>query len=155
MRAYVRTTLMVAAALALCQAGCLETPEEGAPVDLGRYRWKNRVLLVFASSPDDEAAIEQRRKNDARESGFAERDLIQAFLYDTGDGTFGPEQVPPASAAETRQRLDVPSDAFALLLIGKDGGVKFRSDRPVEPQQIFDLIDAMPMRQQEMRHRQK
>ncbi len=42
---------------------------------------------------------------------------------------------------------------FAVLLIGKDGGVKLRSGRPFALHALFDAIDAMPMRQDEMRRR--
>ena len=37
------------------------------------------------------------------------------------------------------------------ILVGKDGGVKFRQDRIVELKEIFRVIDAIPMRQQEMK----
>jgi len=41
---------------------------------------------------------------------------------------------------------------FALMLVGKDGAVKFRSDKVVVPDEIFGLIDQMPMRQKERSH---
>ena len=40
-----------------------------------------------------------------------------------------------------------------ILLVGKDGGVKLRSEEPVSIQRIFDLIDSMPMRRREMREK--
>jgi len=40
---------------------------------------------------------------------------------------------------------------FHAILIGKDGGVKGRWDSPVDMDALFGLIDAMPMRRQEMR----
>ena len=43
--------------------------------------------------------------------------------------------------------------AFEVLLIGKDGGVKLRRDKPVAAFEITALIDTMPMRQDEMRRR--
>ena len=42
---------------------------------------------------------------------------------------------------------------FAAILVGKDGGEKHRSVEPISPQTLFDLIDAMPMRQREIRSR--
>ena len=39
-----------------------------------------------------------------------------------------------------------------MILIGKDGGEKQRWSEPVEPQEFFQIIDAMPMRQDEMKH---
>ncbi|NMG19341.1 hypothetical protein DP116_07665 [Brasilonema bromeliae SPC951] len=41
------------------------------------------------------------------------------------------------------------------VLVGKDGGVKRRETTPVQAKAIFDEIDAMPMRRQEMRERDK
>ncbi|WP_405405762.1 DUF4174 domain-containing protein [Paracoccus sp. Ld10] len=40
---------------------------------------------------------------------------------------------------------------FQVLLIGKDGGIKMRSDTPVTAEHILSLIDSMPMRQGETR----
>ncbi|MEM7620524.1 MAG: DUF4174 domain-containing protein [Pseudomonadota bacterium] len=37
------------------------------------------------------------------------------------------------------------------MLLGKDGGEKLRKARRVTADELFALIDAMPMRQQEMR----
>jgi hypothetical protein len=35
--------------------------------------------------------------------------------------------------------------------VGRDGGEKLRSAEPVAPEELFDLVDAMPMRRREMR----
>jgi len=45
--------------------------------------------------------------------------------------------------------------AFSVVLIGKDGGEKLRRDRPVPPEELFALVDAMPMRREEIRRRPK
>jgi hypothetical protein len=39
------------------------------------------------------------------------------------------------------------------VLVGKDGGEKFRSTEPVLAEKLFDLIVAMPMRRREVRAR--
>ena len=49
-------------------------------------------------------------------------------------------------------RLPQASD-FQAVLIGKDGGVKARWAEPVSLNALYELIDAMPMRQREMRER--
>jgi len=59
------------------------------------------------------------------------------------------------AAEGTRNRFGVLSGRFQLLLIGKDGGVKLRSEQPVPTQDIFGLIDSMPMRRQEMDRRKE
>jgi hypothetical protein len=50
-----------------------------------------------------------------------------------------------------RRRFSVAPDKFAVLLIGKDGGVKLRKSEPVERREFYALIDRMPMRIQEAR----
>ena len=40
-----------------------------------------------------------------------------------------------------------------IILIGKDGGVKLRKKYIVEANEVFDLIDQMPMRRSEMKNR--
>lgn len=47
---------------------------------------------------------------------------------------------------------NVPSDSiFTLVLIGRDGGEKFRSYKLVSTKAIFDMVDVMPMRRQEIK----
>ena len=47
---------------------------------------------------------------------------------------------------------NVPSDSiFTLVLIGRDGGEKFRSYKLVSAKDIFDMVDVMPMRRQEIK----
>jgi len=45
----------------------------------------------------------------------------------------------------------VAPDAFRVVLVGKDGTEKRRDAEPVAARSLFDTIDAMPMRQREMR----
>lgn len=46
----------------------------------------------------------------------------------------------------------IPNKDFqGVLLIGKDGGVKFKEKFLVDPAIVFELIDSMPMRQREIK----
>ena len=49
------------------------------------------------------------------------------------------------------KKYNVEPNRFTLILIGKDGGEKLRSAKPVEIETIFNLVDSMPMRQAEMK----
>jgi hypothetical protein len=42
---------------------------------------------------------------------------------------------------------------FSVVLIGKDGGEKLRRATPLSPDELFAIVDAMPMRRAEMRER--
>ncbi len=97
-----------------------------------------RRLLILTPSKSREYT-EQRDLFAGHEPGFEDRDLrITLFTED--------EEI-----KEARHRYGVPPGTFTLVLIGRDGGEKFRSEDPVSAEKLFERIDAMPMRQQEMR----
>lgn len=48
----------------------------------------------------------------------------------------------------------LPTD-FTIILIGKDGGEKYRSNQLLQPSFLYGLIDAMPMRKNEIKNRPK
>lgn len=100
---------------------------------LAEYRWKNRLLLWQSDSADFTRQF-QKTWN-AVTGECAERDLL----------------VLPVDSADLRTQLDVGPGSTIVLLVGKDGGVKERWDDQVDPQTVFALIDAMPMRRSEMR----
>lgn len=50
-------------------------------------------------------------------------------------------------------RYGVSEDLFALILVGKDGGVKLTRNEPIALDRIFALVDSMPMRRREIRER--
>ena len=115
------------------------------------YQWQNRLLLLFAPNSKIETYVEQLRFFAEQPNETADRDLLIFSLFEQETGRLDNRSISVPAAKAARERFDVAEDSFALLLIGKDGGVKFRSDQPASTDQIFALIDSMPMRQQEMR----
>lgn len=129
-------TLVGAAILAASAFG----RAEAAPDPLVRHRWSSRLVVVVAPAPGDPRVAEQKRILAEAGPGAGERDL--ALVEAVGDG-------PDASAI--RRRLGVRATDFAAILVGKDGGAKLRSDRPLTAAALFEEIDTMPMRRSEMR----
>ena len=96
-------------------------------------------LVVVVARPDDPRGAQQSAalKHDA--AAMRERDVVVLSLT-------------PEAARRGRPELGVPPhSAFEVLLIGKDGEVKLRRDRPVSASEIAALIDTMPMRREEMK----
>jgi hypothetical protein len=63
---------------------------------------------------------------------------------------------PPAGSAQAkalRTRLSLGDEPFQAVLVGKDGGAKLRAAKPIMARELTATIDAMPMRQDEMRQR--
>jgi hypothetical protein len=118
---------------------------------LGSYQWKQRLLLVFAPSAHSASYLRQRAHYDLSGEGFRSRDLLFVSLIPGETQVVGRQKVDLAAQDELRRQFDIEPDDFAVLLVGKDGGVKLRSTSPVAPDELFPLIDSMPMRQQELR----
>lgn len=106
--------------------------------NLEKYRWQNRPLLVFTPSEQHPAYQQTLAAIEREQPDFADRDMVLLTAL--------------ANEAEPlRNRYRIAANEFRILLIGKDGGVKLESAEAADMDEIFRLIDGMPMRQREMR----
>ena len=110
-------------------------------------RWERRVLLVFPGSSPEGWASQQRRLEDAR-GALDERDVL---VVEVGGGPEAAVRVP--DTREVRARWKVAPGEGAVVLMGKDGGEKWRAPLPTDLEPMLTLIDGMPMRQREMKEK--
>lgn len=110
------------------------------PSGIDLLRWKRRVLLVSAPVSDDLSFLEQRRLLLAWRAGAEDRDVTTVQVV--GDSVDGSTDRPDT----LRRRFGLSPDRFAVVLIGKDGHVALRSERPLNGVDLGQTIDAMPMR---------
>jgi hypothetical protein len=110
-------------------------------LDFDRYKGKNRLILLFAPAPDDAFSGGQKACFHESQAALSDRDIVVL------------EFVRGRDKSDAWERFEVPQDVFHCLLVGKDGSVKLRRTSVVEPEELFSLIDAMPMRQQEMQRK--
>lgn len=120
-------------------------------MDIDAHRGEHRLFLIFAASPRDEDFARQNSLLEGSGDGFAERDLLRGYFFEDGTGSFDGAPVSSEEVTLLRGRFGVEPGRFSALLVGKDGTVKYRFDEPVGPVEVYALIDAMPMRQREMR----
>lgn len=119
------------------------------PYDVEARQWTARPLLVFGPSEDDDRVRTQLTWIDVDVAGLAERamdDVRVIGLRGQANGT----PMTPGDVSQLRERFDVDASDFAVVLVGKDGGEKLRSEQPIALSEVFAVIDAMPMRQREM-----
>ena len=102
-------------------------PVERVPteIDLAAHQWKHRVVVLQAPNAADAVYQKQLVLFAERKQEMAERDIVVLSQFDSAD--------------------------FQAVLIGKDGGRKREQAVPIDPDDLFALIDSMPMRQAEMR----
>ena len=117
---------------------------------LAEHAWTDRPVLVFASSPDDSTYRDQHQRFEDARDGLQEREITVYRVFEEGE-SLGPEG--PISAAEARQLRERfgPEGAFTVVLLGKDTTEKLRRSDVLSTGELFETIDAMPMRQREMR----
>jgi hypothetical protein len=135
--------------------------DDAGLVALEQYQWTYRLIIIFASAPNDPRYVEQQASFDRlKENELIERDLLVFSCFPSG-GTLEPyAQVPEqrafgvAAANDLRSTFHVQSEEFQVVLVGKDGGEKRRSSIPVAAKDFLVQIDSMPMRQQEMREQE-
>ncbi|MDP9153244.1 MAG: DUF4174 domain-containing protein [Pseudomonadota bacterium] len=112
-------------------------------VSIDQHTWHDRLLVIFAADPQSVQLAAQRAAIEETGSGFKERDL--ALIEVIGDSVKGASE----NANALRQRFGVKQHSFRALLVGKDGGVKIDSPKPISASELTSTIDAMPMRRQE------
>ena len=112
-------------------------PKELQGIELNQYLWKNRIILTFADDEDHPDLIKLKAEMKENECEILNRDLL--YFHFSNDG-------------KTGNHISTNDQSFRILLIGKDGGIKYESNRSVSLIQLFELIDSMPMRQDEMPH---
>ncbi|MGI9543766.1 MAG: DUF4174 domain-containing protein [Cyclobacteriaceae bacterium] len=114
------------------------------------YQWHNRVLLVFAPTANHEAYQEQLTMLLADHSGLEERDVVVFRIFPTKAASPKGGRLSDREIKGLREKYQISEDEFWVILIGKDGSTKLSRSEPLANQELFNVIDAMPMRKQEM-----
>lgn len=118
--------------------------------NLDEYQWQMRLLLVFSPTEDTDLLRQQVDLFLEQKAENKERDLIVFQIYPDGGIMDNTRNITKWQAQKWFHQFRLPQDRFHLLLIGKDGGEKFRSPKVTNMKTIYDLIDQMPMRRSEM-----
>lgn len=105
-----------------------------------------RVLLLYGRDDAQRYIIEQQQQLNEVKDQLEERDMDVIVLIASE------LQEPDRWFLMHSDFKLIPAEDFMGWLVGKDGGVKKTFTQPVEPQALFKLVDAMPMRRQEMKH---
>lgn len=102
-----------------------------------------RKVLLFYTAAGSQQWKAQLQELEAARKEVSERDIEITSIPNT------------AQYADEWKKWQIDSSgAFTFLLIGRDGGEKLRSNEIVKTRKLFGLIDAMPMRQREVKNDQ-
>ena len=109
-------------------------------VSFAQSQNKRRILL-FTDVGNNALVLQQKQILESDEAGCLDRDIvIETYVLDQTD-------------KKVLKKYTISTAPFTFLLIGKDGHVALRSYKIVSKEQLFALIDGMPMRRDEMRRK--
>lgn len=122
-------------------------------LNLKNFEWKNRVLIIGGDSSKFKSQLDQIN---FESNEFYDRDLVIILIEEDNsrisyDGLKTIKTIDYDSTLNLRNKYNFKE--FKLILIGKDGGEKYNSKKLVSINVIYELIDGMPMRKQEIKER--
>lgn len=97
---------------------------------------EHRLLLIFKNEANLPLAQEQLNILHKDSAGIKERDLT-IKIAEKGSALF--------------KKYKADHKLFTVILIGKDGFEKYRTNQLLQTKELFSIIDAMPMRRREMK----
>jgi hypothetical protein len=110
---------------------------------LKKYIWKNRVIVTFSPNKNNTDRSHFLNSINKNLCEYNSRNIIHIdLLFDENNQEI-------EKLKSFFEKLSISTSEFRLILFGKDGGIKLNS-RNTSLEEIFSLIDTMPMRQEEM-----
>lgn len=119
--------------------------------DLSKHHWENRLILLLTEDLTNENFTDQLKELQSGLKGLDDRKVIvyQVFQHQMKIGLAKDAQW--TTATNLYKKYDEKDSPFEFYLIGLDGKVKLQEFSCVSIDKILDLIDSMPMRQEEIR----
>ena len=106
------------------------------------FKWKKRVVVLAG----DQDWVKKNYAQFDDQLGVQERNLV--FLWDNGESIIS---LPPSEKTLAWSRPTFIRAPYQFYLIGLDGGLKEKRKKSMSQQELFALIDSMPMRLNEMK----
>ncbi len=110
-------------------------------IDLKNFQWNNRLVCIETK---DKISAENQLNSFKLLKADCENRKIRFFVK-IGEKYYQDVDLKPSSPI-----LNFPSSKkssnTSIFLIGLDGGIKYHWNHKIEPKNIFEKIDAMPMR---------
>jgi hypothetical protein len=142
--AFVRLAVL----LALISGPVVPTLASASGNPLIAERWKTRPLVVIAPDARDHTlrSLRQALQKPAYREAFIEREMVLYSIV-AGVGSRNDQVLTQPQTDALLQALETNAEGpTRIILIGKDGGKKVEQKGWVDPAELFEVIDAMPMR---------
>ncbi len=134
----------------LAESGPISDSQQPLELNLADYVWENRILIASVKSQGDANYVSFRQDWNGRGKETSDRSLMLVEITENGESRLGNEIIAPASVDRLRNELKIEPGTTTFILVGKDGTEKLRKAK-IDLDEIFEVIDAMPMRKREMK----
>ncbi len=104
---------------------------------LAAQDFNERLFLVFGKEGHSDLVEQQVKLFEKNKAALEER-ALKITVVPKNSGLYKKYQLQPGE--------------FMVVLVGKDKMEKHRADKIVQPTELFSIIDAMPMRQEEIKN---
>uniref|UniRef100_UPI00404A214B DUF4174 domain-containing protein n=2 Tax=Flavobacterium sp. TaxID=239 RepID=UPI00404A214B len=121
------------------------------------FRWKNRILVIETTNQDNPLYQKQLLVLKDKISELSERKLV---IFEIVNQQFKKSTSDSLNQNGNWQNLDknyktkcIEDNEFSISLIGLDGNLKLQQNDLLLTKYLFEIIDVMPMRRNEIRNR--
>jgi len=123
-------------------------------IDLKDFLWKNRLVFIFADSKDNYQYKSFKKDWNSNITGIQDRDMILFEIINNKHTFLENKPISDKSLRAITRQIGTGAKPFEIVLVGKDGSVKLRSSDS-SLNDIFYLIDSMPMRKHEIQQKEE
>ena len=122
--------------------------------DLDTHTWNNRIVIIKASSvASNNYQAQLKQFEDATDEMIARKFVLYTILGE--DVSFinyeDSTKNKVGKLTEDLAKILNQKHNFEILLIGLDGGIKRSETEVLTKNDLFEIVDAMPMRRSELR----
>lgn len=117
---------------------------------LKTHQWQNRLLMVIASDTTNASYQKQITHLTKNKKDLIERKLLIYKVF-PNKHMKGLENNEMVSSKDLYTKYNSKSQSFKVVLIGLDGGIKLKQSAIISIEKLNGIIDAMPMRINELR----
>jgi len=118
--------------------------------EIAGHLWENRVLLVLTTKTNLATYKNQVKELQSDIEGLNDRKLV---IYHSTPTKYKVNGNNWKNSNELYKRFKKTTSPFEIILIGLDGGNKLHKTELVKISELFSIIDAMPMRSNEMKRK--
>ena len=121
-----------------------------SPSFLEKVLWKNRIVISFMPAIESSHSNAQSKNYEKETEKWAERGLLFLEINPDLKVKINGQLTNEVDASEFVKIFPSNPEEYLVVLIGKDGSEKHRSFKAIPNSLLFEIIDAMPMRQTEI-----